>query len=402
MSPARRQCAAPLAAALLLLLAAGCALASASRTDDGFSGNYNKKGGKNPGSRRASPPPARRRYPPPVGSGGLTTSRPSPAAAPGGGDTRERIDLVVFGDSLSDTGNTFRAAGVPQADLYYQGRYSNGPVWIDYLAAEVANNNSATTVLNVINLAYGGATACPAYSVAAQYPFVLDLPQQTAAFLAQPPSASAATAALRHAQGQAQAQAAAQAAALALAALQAVVQAALGVGSGAGGGSSSPNGGGGGRRLLPINFIGINDVRFFANEAVRTGAFANASVIASAVAAITSCRLTWAQQLLAAGEAVWGQQRGPQRVLVLLPVARLDLSPSVPEPFKSAVAAFTAALNSALTLAAAALEVQLQQPAAATGGADSVGARLLVLPDASEELLASVNPPFNNTYAQSR
>ena len=220
-------------------------------------------------------------------------------------------------------------------------RYSNGPVWIDYLAAEVANNNSATTVLNVrvcvcacvcvgcvwvcmrvcgcvcvcvdgcvcvcmcvrahgtgchpmqaatprthppthprthsrthlparpfalppsqvINLAYGGATACPAYSVAAQYPFVLDLPQQTAAFLAQPPSASAATAALRHAQGQAQAQAAAQAAALALAALQAVVQAALGVGSGAGGGSSSPNGGGGGRRLLPINFIGINDVR---------------------------------------------------------------------------------------------------------------------------------------------
>ena len=61
------------------------------------------------------------------------------------------------------------------------------------------------------------------------------------------------------------------------------------------------------------------------------------------------------------------------------------------------MAAFTAALNSALTLAAAALEVQLQQPAAATGGADSVGARLLVLPDASEELLASVNPPFNNT-----
>src|SRR5438876_800695 len=42
---------------------------------------------------------------------------------------RER--LVVFGDSLSDDGNTFAVAGVPGIP-YFDGRYSNGPNWVDY------------------------------------------------------------------------------------------------------------------------------------------------------------------------------------------------------------------------------------------------------------------------------
>jgi phospholipase/lecithinase/hemolysin len=42
---------------------------------------------------------------------------------------RER--LVVFGDSLSDDGNTFAVSGVPGIP-YFDGRYSNGPNWVDY------------------------------------------------------------------------------------------------------------------------------------------------------------------------------------------------------------------------------------------------------------------------------
>jgi hypothetical protein len=47
--------------------------------------------------------------------------------------------IIGFGDSLSDTGELFdtelRAIGVgnPPAPLYYQGRFSNGPVAFDYL-----------------------------------------------------------------------------------------------------------------------------------------------------------------------------------------------------------------------------------------------------------------------------
>lgn len=37
-------------------------------------------------------------------------------------------DIVVFGDSLSDSGNAFLATGAPSAP-YYNGQYSNGPIW---------------------------------------------------------------------------------------------------------------------------------------------------------------------------------------------------------------------------------------------------------------------------------
>src|SRR6188472_1030511 len=40
----------------------------------------------------------------------------------------------VFGDSLSDVGNTYAAAGAPLSPPYSNGRYSNGPVWHEQLA----------------------------------------------------------------------------------------------------------------------------------------------------------------------------------------------------------------------------------------------------------------------------
>lgn len=62
--------------------------------------------------------------------------------------------LYVFGDSLSDTGTVFRATGglYPADPPYFQGRYSNGRVWVEYLAEQLSGAK-----LN--NFAYGGATA---------------------------------------------------------------------------------------------------------------------------------------------------------------------------------------------------------------------------------------------------
>ncbi|KAJ3338921.1 hypothetical protein HDU93_008900 [Gonapodya sp. JEL0774] len=61
-----------------------------------------------------------------------------------------KIDTgVVFGDSLSDTGNLFRSTGYPRAP-YYNGRFSNGPVWIEYLA-------NSTGIQIEANFAVGGA-----------------------------------------------------------------------------------------------------------------------------------------------------------------------------------------------------------------------------------------------------
>ena len=53
--------------------------------------------------------------------------------------------MYVFGDSLSDTGNVSNVTRFvqtldpstsvqPPSPPYFQGRYSNGPLWVDYLA----------------------------------------------------------------------------------------------------------------------------------------------------------------------------------------------------------------------------------------------------------------------------
>lgn len=44
--------------------------------------------------------------------------------------------LVVFGDSLSDNGNIYALSygTVPASEHAYDGRYSDGPVWVEYLA----------------------------------------------------------------------------------------------------------------------------------------------------------------------------------------------------------------------------------------------------------------------------
>ena len=66
--------------------------------------------------------------------------------------------LVVFGDSLSDNGNLFAATGgaSPTAP-YFQGRFSNGPVFTELLGFNVGRSAAGASVTGSINYAYGGA-----------------------------------------------------------------------------------------------------------------------------------------------------------------------------------------------------------------------------------------------------
>ena len=68
-------------------------------------------------------------------------------------------NLVVFGDSLSDNGNTFSAAGLPKAP-YYNGRWTNGPNWVDYFS-QFARIPDVTAFLQNrgTNFAVGGSTS---------------------------------------------------------------------------------------------------------------------------------------------------------------------------------------------------------------------------------------------------
>lgn len=67
-------------------------------------------------------------------------------------------DMYVFGDSLCDIGNAFDATqkalgqGSPPSPPYFQGRFSNGPVWVEYLATLLELTSKRDT-----NFAIGGA-----------------------------------------------------------------------------------------------------------------------------------------------------------------------------------------------------------------------------------------------------
>lgn len=70
-------------------------------------------------------------------------------------DTRPAFSrIVMFGDSLSDTGKMYsKMRGyLPSSPPYYEGRFSNGPVWLEQLTKQFPG-------LTIANEAEGGATA---------------------------------------------------------------------------------------------------------------------------------------------------------------------------------------------------------------------------------------------------
>ncbi|MEN9634086.1 MAG: hypothetical protein RL077_2490 [Verrucomicrobiota bacterium] len=85
-------------------------------------------------------------------------------AAAASAQNRTFTNIYAFGDSLSDSGNLYAATSAlgsasPGAP-YYQGRFSNGPVWVERLGNTLALTvTAAPTVKTSMNFAFGGATA---------------------------------------------------------------------------------------------------------------------------------------------------------------------------------------------------------------------------------------------------
>jgi phospholipase/lecithinase/hemolysin len=66
--------------------------------------------------------------------------------------------IVSFGDSLTDVGNVYLAtSGATPPAPYYQGHYSNGPVWIEYLAHDLGLSAPTPSLAGGSDYAFGGA-----------------------------------------------------------------------------------------------------------------------------------------------------------------------------------------------------------------------------------------------------
>ena len=94
--------------------------------------------------------------------------------------------LYAFGDSLSDAGNAYIATGgaEPASPPYSAGRFSNGPVWVQDLAAQLGLGPLTASLAGGTDFAVGGAQTgtTPVHAANAS-----DLPGQLAAFQAAVP-----------------------------------------------------------------------------------------------------------------------------------------------------------------------------------------------------------------------
>lgn len=99
--------------------------------------------------------------------------------------------LYVFGDSLSDVGNLYAQYGQPVSPPYSEGRYSNGNLWIQDVAASLGLGPVTPSYLGGNDFAYGGAqtgaTDANQYNStpASMFQQGLDLPSQLKQFNAQ-------------------------------------------------------------------------------------------------------------------------------------------------------------------------------------------------------------------------
>jgi phospholipase/lecithinase/hemolysin len=87
-----------------------------------------------------------------LGLGSISARAAVPAAAVPSYDA-----LYVFGDSCCDVGNIFAVTGGAEpAAPYYNGRFSNGPIWLDHVAGFLRVPFTAS-VLGGTDYAFGGA-----------------------------------------------------------------------------------------------------------------------------------------------------------------------------------------------------------------------------------------------------
>ena len=87
----------------------------------------------------------------------------------------------VFGDSLSDVGNVYLATGgLEPASPYVNGQFSNGPVWVQDLAARLGLPALTPSLAGGNDYAFGGATTGSTYTNNSAVP---NLAQQVGSFL---------------------------------------------------------------------------------------------------------------------------------------------------------------------------------------------------------------------------
>lgn len=92
--------------------------------------------------------------------------------------------IYAFGDSLTDTGNLFSLSGQPPFP-FFNGRFSNGPNWIDYLSGSLGLSSptpflSGQPANDGFNFAIGGATT--GFANTLDNPLLPGLQQQIGAF----------------------------------------------------------------------------------------------------------------------------------------------------------------------------------------------------------------------------
>lgn len=109
----------------------------------------------------------------------LTTIAQLPTAAEAASLSAQLGGIYVFGDSLSDTGNSFDVIGIPPSPPYSQGRFSNGKIWVEYLADELGLSSNQQ-----INFAFGGATTGTANTLIPGVQGLPGLQQQIESFTA--------------------------------------------------------------------------------------------------------------------------------------------------------------------------------------------------------------------------
>jgi phospholipase/lecithinase/hemolysin len=94
--------------------------------------------------------------------------------------------IVSFGDSLSDVGNDYIASGGTQpapAANYYQGRFTNGGNWLDYLAHDLGVAAPVAALAGGLNYAFGGASTGSGTTVYAPGQAVPNVDSQIAMYL---------------------------------------------------------------------------------------------------------------------------------------------------------------------------------------------------------------------------
>lgn len=91
-------------------------------------------------------------------------------------------EIVVFGDSGSDVGNTLPIFGIPASPPYFKGRYSNGPMWVERLAELLEVSTPQPSESGGTNYAYGGATT--GSNAGFDLPNLLNMDAQVRQFLA--------------------------------------------------------------------------------------------------------------------------------------------------------------------------------------------------------------------------